>query len=163
MQLLIASNCAFTHINYKTCKQILFFLPLSFGPSHIRLFLEIIWSRIELFIDIVAVILVIFTCKAHWLKVMRPPLFKLFMIAKRENYMGRHIILALFESEPILHLSVFGIGANIFYPIFFYLGLSCSYHSHWATLRQWEKYLVKDRTIHWYCHDTLRYFTCETL
>ena len=52
---------------------------------------------------------------------MRPPPFKIFMITKRENYMGRHFILALFEAEPILHLSFFGLGANIFNPKFFFI------------------------------------------
>ena len=100
----------------------IFFVPIYFGPSHIRLYLEIIWSRIKLFNDIATVIMSfqLFYAQSSLIKSYASGPFKIFMITKRDNYMGRHLILALFEEGPILHLNFLAWGP-LFLTLSFFL------------------------------------------
>ena len=100
----------------------IFFVPIYFGPSHIRLYLEIIWSRIKLFNHIATVIMSfqLFYVQSSLIKSYASGPFKIFMITKRDNYMGRHLILALFEEGPILHLNFLAWGP-LFLTLSFFL------------------------------------------
>ena len=100
----------------------IFFVPIYFGPSHIRLYLEIIWSRIKLFNHIATVIMSfqLFYVQSSMIKSYASGPFKIFMITKRDNYMGRHLILALFEEGPILHLNFLAWGP-LFLTLSFFL------------------------------------------